>query len=127
MAAVPSTGIPADPPSKAQVRCVPSTPAPPRKRRRPNQDLQQRLARCEEMLKAYAGVKPEAASPRTPHSVPPEDLRWQPTGKLVREDGNIRFVDNPMLGAIYDEVCTCLDPRRRISSCLLLESNRSGP
>jgi hypothetical protein len=125
MAAVASAGTLADP-SKAQARCMPSTPAPPRKRRRPNQDLQERLARCEEMLKAYAGVKPETLSPRTPHSVLPEDLRWQPTGKLVREDGNIRFVDNPMLGAIYDEVCTCLDPRG-ISWCLRLESDRSGP
>lgn len=103
MAAVALAGTLADP-SQAQARCVPSTPAPPRKRRRPNQDLQERLARCEEMLKAYAGVKPESLSPRPSPSAPPEDLRWQSRGKLVKEDGNVRFVDNPMLGAIYDEV-----------------------
>ncbi|KOS17150.1 putative transcriptional regulatory protein [Escovopsis weberi] len=39
---------------KAKVTCTPSTPAPTRKRRRPNQDLQERLARCEELLKQYA-------------------------------------------------------------------------
>lgn len=78
------------------------------------------------MLKAYAGVKPESFSPRPSPSVPPEDLRWQPRGKLVKEDGNVRFVDNPMLGAIYDEVCTCLD-LCEISWCLLLEFDRFEP
>jgi hypothetical protein len=41
---------------KANVTCTPSTPAPARKRRRPNQDLQERLARCEALLKQYAGA-----------------------------------------------------------------------
>ncbi|PTB78675.1 hypothetical protein M440DRAFT_1297637, partial [Trichoderma longibrachiatum ATCC 18648] len=48
---------------KANVTCTPSTPAPARKRRRPNQDLQERLARCEELLKQYAsGTVPIPAS-----------------------------------------------------------------
>ncbi|KAM5353517.1 hypothetical protein ACJ41O_000167 [Fusarium nematophilum] len=36
---------------KLNVVCTPSTPAPPRKRRRPNQELLERLARCEAMLR----------------------------------------------------------------------------
>ncbi|ROT38976.1 hypothetical protein SODALDRAFT_149802 [Sodiomyces alkalinus F11] len=43
---------------KANVPCSPSTPAPVRKRRRPNQDLQERLARCEALLKQYASAGP---------------------------------------------------------------------
>lgn len=90
-------------PPKAQVRCVPSTPAPARKRRRPNQDLQDRLTRCEDLLKKYGAEKPpDGNSPRP--SINSDELRWQPAGKLVREDGNVRFVDNPLLQVVYDEV-----------------------
>jgi hypothetical protein len=38
------------------VPCTPSTPAPARKRRRPRQDLQDRLARCEALLKQYVAA-----------------------------------------------------------------------
>ncbi|KAK4122144.1 hypothetical protein N657DRAFT_492261 [Parathielavia appendiculata] len=100
---------------KSKVKCIPSTPAPARKRRRPNQDLQERLTRCEEMLKEYAAVKPERTSPSPSHAVLQEDLRWQPTGKLVQEDGNVRFVDNPLLGQIFDEVC--VRAMREIVNC----------
>ncbi|KAF4120662.1 Fungal trans [Geosmithia morbida] len=53
---------------KANVTCTPSTPAPARKRRRPNQDLQERLARCEALLKQYAGGAPLTASSTGPSS-----------------------------------------------------------
>ncbi|KAL2016759.1 hypothetical protein VTK56DRAFT_3107 [Thermocarpiscus australiensis] len=91
---------------KANVRCIPSTPAPPRKRRRPNQDLQERLARCEELLKEYATEKPETAAPRPPQATVYDNpyLKWQPAGKLVKEDGSMRFMDSPVLGTIYDEL-----------------------
>jgi hypothetical protein len=95
-------------PAQSKVKCIPSTPAPARKRRRPNQDLQERLTRCEEMLKEYAAVKPEPTTPSPAHALAHEDLRWQPTGKLVQEDGTLRFVDNPLLGHIYEEVRRCL-------------------
>ncbi|KAK3945772.1 putative fungal-specific transcription factor domain-protein [Diplogelasinospora grovesii] len=91
---------------KANVKCTPSTPAPARKRRRPNQDLQERLARCEELLKEYATEKPESPTPR-PLRVPVYDdpyLKWQPAGKLVKEDGGIRFMDSFLLGTVYDEL-----------------------
>lgn len=31
--------------------------------------------------------------------------QWQPAGKLVQEDGGVRFMDNFLLGTIYEEVC----------------------
>ena len=98
----------ADKLEKANVKCTPSTPAPARKRRRPNQDLQERLARCEELLKEYANEKPEGpVTPRASHSSIHEDSynKWQPTPKLIKEDGGMRFMDNPLLGTVYDEVC----------------------
>jgi len=91
------------------VKCTPSTPAPARKRRRPNQDLQERLARCEELLKEYATEKPEdaAATPPRREQAPLYDDRkpkWRPAGKLVEEDGGVRFIDNFLLGTVYDEL-----------------------
>ncbi|KAK4210821.1 activator of stress genes 1 [Rhypophila decipiens] len=127
--------------TKANVKCTPSTPAPARKRRRPNQDLQERLARCEELLKEYATEKPDllernqqlqspvlgqgqalpwgqsqmqsrtpsisqAQSP-TPSKLSQYDdpyLKWHPGGKLVKEDGGVRFMDSYLLGTVYDEL-----------------------
>lgn len=94
---------------KANVKCTPSTPAPARKRRRPNQDLQERLARCEELLKEYATEKPEDEAATPPHreQAPLYDdskSNWQPAGKLIQEDGGVRFMDNFLLGTVYDEV-----------------------
>ncbi|KAK5993919.1 Pyriculol/pyriculariol biosynthesis cluster transcription factor 1 [Cladobotryum mycophilum] len=66
---------------KANVTCTPSTPAPARKRRRPNQDLQERLARCEELLKQYANAptptsvqRPQATSAPLPVTPAPPAL-----------------------------------------------------
>ncbi|KAK0635818.1 fungal-specific transcription factor domain-containing protein, partial [Bombardia bombarda] len=97
---------------KANVKCTPSTPAPARKRRRPNQDLQERLARCEELLKEYATEKPDdptATTPQQPvHAQTPDYsdpfLKWQPPGKLVKEDGGVRFTDSALLVTVYDEL-----------------------
>lgn len=95
-------------PCQANVTCTPSTPAPARKRRRPNQDLQERLARCEELLKEYATAKPETAP--TPSSTSlsfdgNNHLKWKPAGKLiVEDDGGVRFVDSFLLGTVYDEL-----------------------
>ncbi|KUI71428.1 hypothetical protein VM1G_06725 [Cytospora mali] len=101
-------------PGEANVTCTPSTPAPARKRRRPNQDLQERLARCEELLKEYATAKPASPPPRSPSpkrvkvdGVPElEDPipKWKPAGKLVEEDGGLRFMDSYLLGTVYDEL-----------------------
>lgn len=97
---------------QANVTCTPSTPAPARKRRRPNQDLQERLARCEELLKEYATAKPASPPSGKPPSPKPDHMpeledplpRWKPAGKLVEEDGGMRFMDSYLLGTVYDEV-----------------------
>ncbi|KAI1130663.1 fungal-specific transcription factor domain-containing protein [Nemania abortiva] len=51
---------------KAKIACKPSVPAPPHKRRRPNQDLLERLARCEQLLKQYADGNVHPTPPGEP-------------------------------------------------------------
>ncbi|KAF5021221.1 hypothetical protein F66182_6740 [Fusarium sp. NRRL 66182] len=110
---------------KANVTCTPSTPAPARKRRRPNQDLQERLARCEQLLKQYAdgsvpspsvaapsptnGSLPDAMStqpdtyPATPTNMDGQS-KWKPTGKMVKGEGGVRFMDSYLWANIHDEL-----------------------
>ncbi|KAI0123087.1 fungal-specific transcription factor domain-containing protein [Xylariales sp. AK1849] len=85
---------------KANVTCTPSTPAPARKRRRPNQDLQQRLARCEELLSEYATAKPSDESPE-PSSI---DEPFNSNAKLVVDDSGLRFTDSPFWSTLHNEV-----------------------
>ncbi|KAI5461686.1 fungal-specific transcription factor domain-containing protein [Mariannaea sp. PMI_226] len=105
---------------KANVTCTPSTPAPARKRRRPNQDLQERLARCESLLKQYADGS--VTSPLAqPAQMPSRDgsqsdvsvttptgsesqPRWKPTGKMVKDDGGVRFMDSYLWANIHEEL-----------------------
>ncbi|KJZ73971.1 hypothetical protein HIM_06639 [Hirsutella minnesotensis 3608] len=105
---------------KANVTCTPSTPAPARKRRRPNQDLQERLSRCEELLKQYASGSappPQAHSPTTPTTGPvkpeqadstpmttdsPDD--WKPPCKMVNEEGGARYMDSFIFASVYEEL-----------------------
>ncbi|KAI1422984.1 fungal-specific transcription factor domain-containing protein [Xylaria sp. FL1777] len=84
---------------KANVPCTPSTPAPPRKRRRPNQDLQQRLARCEELLSEYT------TNPRTPSADSPgHEKPWRPAGRLVIDDDGTKFTDSHLWATVHREV-----------------------
>ncbi|KAM3452643.1 hypothetical protein MY3296_004381 [Beauveria thailandica] len=114
---------------KAGVTCTPSTPAPARKRRRPNQDLQERLARCEELLKQYAtaGSPPSTTSNPNPPPLPapsattPSSSRKeavdtpssattdsqalpQPRYKIIQEDGVSRFMDSRIWGTVIEEL-----------------------
>ncbi|KAJ8129365.1 hypothetical protein O1611_g4267 [Lasiodiplodia mahajangana] len=83
----------------ANVTCTPSTPAPPRKRRRPNQDLQQRLARCEELLSEYT------TNPRTPPNDPPsQEEPWKPIGKLLIDDDGTKFTDSHLWATVHSEI-----------------------
>ncbi|KAL7625626.1 hypothetical protein AAE478_004846 [Parahypoxylon ruwenzoriense] len=86
---------------KANITCTPSTPAPARKRRRPNQDLQQRLARCEELLSEYATAKPSAPSST---ESPSQDDTWKPLGKLIVDDGGVKFIDSFLWASIHNEL-----------------------
>ncbi|KAB5575544.1 fungal-specific transcription factor domain-containing protein [Coniochaeta sp. 2T2.1] len=114
------------------IKCQPSKPAPARKRRRPHEDLQQRLAGLEAMLTQLTGERP--ASPfskrgssstanagATPGSVEGQAGDWASAtpasvktpqsihelgkhGRLVKEDGGTRFMDSQILGHIYESV-----------------------
>lgn len=133
--------------------CTPSTPAPVRKRKRPNQDLQERLARCEALLKQYASTsgplppdvlsdntkndnvasgpqsaavssRPSAAAsaspagtetslgpsgydhlPRPPRTSSDESSQnFRPAGKLVVEDGSVKFMDSYVWSIIHENV-----------------------
>ncbi|KAI1737948.1 c6 zinc finger domain-containing protein [Xylaria scruposa] len=95
--------------TKANVECTPRTPAPTyrRQRSRPNKGLQGRLARCEELLKEYATVgrlEPQNVKPLQASAYSEPYLQWQPEGKLVKEDGGVRFMDKSLLGVLYDEL-----------------------
>ncbi|TGJ87904.1 hypothetical protein E0Z10_g801 [Xylaria hypoxylon] len=84
---------------KANISCTPSTPAPPRKRRRPNQDLQQRLARCEELLSEYT------TTPRTPpNDSPSRDEPWRAMGRLVIDDDGTKFTDSHLWATVHQEI-----------------------
>ncbi|KEY67864.1 hypothetical protein S7711_05001 [Stachybotrys chartarum IBT 7711] len=105
---------------KANVTCTPSTPAPARKRRRPNQDLQERLAKCEELLKQYAGQPvplqgsqtPPERFPSHPASEPAttsplstdSHTKWQTAGKVVHDESGVRFMDNYLWATVYEEL-----------------------
>ncbi|KAI0401937.1 fungal-specific transcription factor domain-containing protein [Xylaria palmicola] len=109
---------------KAKIACKPSVPAPPHKRRRPNQDLLERLARCEQLLKQYAdGNIPTqgesahfalaaASEPSGGHSsshldsLRPVKAENSPTpaGKVVKEDGNVHFMDSYIRISFHDEL-----------------------
>ncbi|KAI1328763.1 hypothetical protein F5Y16DRAFT_409523 [Xylariaceae sp. FL0255] len=87
---------------KANVPCTPSTPAPPRKRRKPNQDLQQRLARCEELLSEYTtGSRPSSSS----HEPPSRDEAWPPPmGKLIIDNEGVKFTDSQIWANMHREL-----------------------
>lgn len=91
---------------KANVTCTPSTPAPARKRRRPNQDLQQRLARCEELLQEYATAKP----PNETSEQSSVDEPVKSMGTLIIDDSGVRFMDSFLWANVHDEVCIYFSP-----------------
>ncbi|EXF76921.1 C6 zinc finger protein [Colletotrichum fioriniae PJ7] len=93
--------------------CSPSIPAPVRKRRRPNAELQARLARCEELIARYAAASNEPledndiVAPPQSSSIPQyenHEINWKPAGKLVAEGGTVRFMDNFLWATVYEEL-----------------------
>lgn len=102
---------------QANAECVASAPPPPRKRRRPKVELQNRLARCEQLLAEYANANAKLERPESdansdiplPSLTPqtgPRDLDWNPTGKLIVEDGGTRFTDGFLWTKVYEEVAS---------------------
>ncbi|KPM37971.1 hypothetical protein AK830_g8608 [Neonectria ditissima] len=105
---------------KANIVCTPSTPAPARPRRRPREDLQGRLARCEELLKQYADgstppsiPQPQIAAESDSQSdqlmaTPPNGLepswRINSTAKMVEHNGQMRFTDSSLWADVYEQL-----------------------
>ncbi|KAK0376198.1 C6 zinc finger protein [Colletotrichum limetticola] len=98
---------------KSNTTCSPSIPAPVRKRRRPNAELQARLTRCEELLARYAAASNEpledngTVAPPQSSSIPQyenHEVNWKPAGKLVTEGGTVRFMDNFLWATVYEEL-----------------------
>jgi hypothetical protein len=62
--------------------------------------LQQRLARCEELLQEYATAKPPSAVTETTNP----DETWKSLGKLIIDDSGVRFMDSFLWATVHDEV-----------------------
>ncbi|CAJ2509266.1 Uu.00g142920.m01.CDS01 [Anthostomella pinea] len=114
--------------SSSRATCIASTPAPAHKRRRPNQDLRERLARCEQLLKNYVdgaaasaqgkGAQPPsvpAGKDREPEAEPEPGPPFSETtgegnsnlrapGKIIEEGGTVRFLDNFLWTSFHDEL-----------------------
>lgn len=97
-----------------------------RKRRRPNAELQARLARCEELLARYAAASNEpledngTVAPPQSSSIPQyenHEINWKPAGKLVTERGTVRFMDNFLWATVYEEVRPLKYPSPGCTSC----------
>lgn len=95
------------------MECTSRTPEPPRKTRRPKYHLQERLARCEQLLKQFAGSAvlsagafqttastspdPMTASTYNPrHEDMPQAtvdyIEGSPIGKMIQQDGHPRVM-----------------------------------
>ncbi|KPM42956.1 hypothetical protein AK830_g3649 [Neonectria ditissima] len=91
--------------TKAKVTCTPSTPAPPRKRRRPNVELQARLARCEKLLKGFSDGNPGMPeSPTSRNEARTRDADLKTPGTLVDDDGTVRFTESYLRATVSKEL-----------------------
>lgn len=107
--------------TQADLKCTPSVPAPTRRRRRPRQELKDLVKRCEDLLKqhaagnlsSYNGQSRQASGLSDPVST--QASRFTPStagpnthpnlsGKMIKEEGNIRFVDSHLWASVYEEV-----------------------
>ncbi|KAI5458997.1 hypothetical protein BGZ63DRAFT_269807 [Mariannaea sp. PMI_226] len=72
---------------KLKVTCIPSTPAAPRKRRRPNQELLERLARCEALLRHCTCI-PQSLANSILSGMPFNDSHESPEGETTTSLSN---------------------------------------
>ncbi|KAH6970980.1 fungal-specific transcription factor domain-containing protein [Ilyonectria sp. MPI-CAGE-AT-0026] len=127
-------GAPCSNCDKVGAICTPSTPAPARKSRRTNRDLRERLARCEALLKQhelsastsepaaastsrstdYAASMSDASQSPSQQLTPfADDERerelnpiWMPQGKVIVENGSVKYVDNFPWATIQNQLQT---------------------
>ncbi|KAF4438893.1 hypothetical protein F53441_12689 [Fusarium austroafricanum] len=105
---------------KANIPCVPSTPAPPRKRRAPNAVLQERIKNLEALLEQYTSQgspKQSADTNGSAHDLLEASARSSPAqsnghgmltpngpGRLVVQNGGYKFLDSYVWGRIHDNI-----------------------
>ncbi|KAG8407078.1 hypothetical protein J3458_020573 [Metarhizium acridum] len=101
---------------KAEVLCTPGTPAPARKRRATEQDLLERVERCEALLKGYAPVVDDRPQkPSSSNHVPdgPPGASFEPSSSAqelnasyitTRIDGSVRFTDSFSTVVMHEEL-----------------------
>jgi hypothetical protein len=99
--------------------CVPSTPAPNRKRRTPNILLQERIKKVEALLETYTSQDSNKQAVDTP-AMSEVSVRSSPAayngspsqmsgpGKLVVKNGGYKFLDSYIWGTIHDNVGSTL-------------------
>ncbi|KAK1621480.1 fungal-specific transcription factor domain-containing protein [Colletotrichum phormii] len=108
---------------KLGAECVPRENSKTRNRKKPNVELQRRLARCEELLQQFvAAEKREGSSDSTRTEPSPKsdtstksetqdrsrDQEMQAPenslGKLVIDNGSVRFTDSTIWATVFDEL-----------------------
>ncbi|KAK1484008.1 C6 zinc finger protein [Colletotrichum tamarilloi] len=105
------------------VECVPRENSKTRNRKKPNVELQRRLARCEELLQQFVAAEEREKSsegtrtepsPKSNTSTRIEDhdrsrdremqALEKSLGKLVIDKGSVRFTDSTPWATVFDEV-----------------------
>lgn len=102
---------------KANVMCVPSTPAPTRKRRTPNILLQERIKKVEALLETYTSQDLSKQPPETPsmsevsarsspaaYNGSPGPMSGPSPGKLVVKNGGYKFLDSYIWSTIHENL-----------------------
>ena len=98
--------------SQSNVQCVPSKPAPLRKRRPPHQALQEKLAavteKMEQMRREMDAAKASGQGIAVPVTTPTQTTTaaWNSKGNptLIQEEGGVRYTEST-LRTVYQEVC----------------------
>ncbi|RDL41217.1 uncharacterized protein BP5553_01196 [Venustampulla echinocandica] len=100
---------------RAGAECIPSNPAPPRRRKRTVEvGLHERLQRCEDLLKTYGlSIDGENAGENQDrnqiNAVPSENIPPAPApetthGTMISKPGMTRFVDSHLWSTLLDEL-----------------------
>lgn len=104
--------------SQINALCIPTSPAPKKPRRQPRAELRERIARCEELLERLKNSEMESPTSdvsmsaanwsHSPNAQPePLQSREAPkgsTGKILIDQGAVRFTDKWLWAAMAEEV-----------------------
>ncbi|KAH7632503.1 fungal-specific transcription factor domain-containing protein [Sordaria sp. MPI-SDFR-AT-0083] len=101
--------FPCDNCKRSNVQCIPSKPAPLRKRRPPHQALQEKLAavteKMEQMRREMDAAKAGGHGIAVSVTPTPTASAWKSKGNptLIQEEGGVRYMDS-LLGTVYQEL-----------------------